>query len=395
MNSLLPLAEIVAPNLHVAVVHFPIALLAMGLACEVVAGLCRAASLRSAARWMILLGAMSALPVALSGLYAIRDLASAGGESMGAWRDVMESSRITPEQWTALLWHARLQGAATIAALLASVWFLACSDVARRVLYLPLLAVVTLSVLATVAGAHVAGEAVYRQGLGEVSRAATTPPPASLPGDWDGRAAYIFPPLQLHLLIAGAAISLGLVSLAAALRNTTLLGAPPPTKILVPGASRYTPTAPPPLLPASRLLLLTALVGLAAAAMGTWYLSRESQTRDPAALWSMAMPFPPRDVLAEANREELRRPAHIVAGSTLVLVPLVMAVWVRFRPRGRLVLSAASVIFLAAAAGQAYVGGLLLLDTPMGPLTRLQGDPPPAPPTTTSPATGATGSDAP
>src|SRR3954454_23424604 len=62
--------ELVSPNLHVVLVHFPLALLAAGLLVEVFSFLYRRSTVRVAGRWMILLGALSLVPTALTGAYA-------------------------------------------------------------------------------------------------------------------------------------------------------------------------------------------------------------------------------------------------------------------------------------------------------------------------------------
>ena len=64
----------IVPNLHVALLHFPIALLLLGTAIEVFSFLWRRSGVRIAARWMILLGALSMLPAAASGMFAFSDV---------------------------------------------------------------------------------------------------------------------------------------------------------------------------------------------------------------------------------------------------------------------------------------------------------------------------------
>ena len=67
--------ELVNPNLHVVLVHFPLALLLAGLAIEVFSFMYRRSSFRAAGRCMILLGALASVPTALSGAYAFADVA--------------------------------------------------------------------------------------------------------------------------------------------------------------------------------------------------------------------------------------------------------------------------------------------------------------------------------
>ena len=67
--------ELIQPNLHIAIVHFPIALLVVGVLLETFSFLgWRRSTLRVAARWMILLGAVLSAPTATSGIYALSDV---------------------------------------------------------------------------------------------------------------------------------------------------------------------------------------------------------------------------------------------------------------------------------------------------------------------------------
>lgn len=431
--------ELVHPNLHVAVVHFPIALLVTGVAGEVIGGLLGARGLRGAGRWMLLLGAMAGLPVSVSGLYALQDVARAGfGGDAGAylpWREVVEGAKFTDAQSAALTLHAQIQIAVTAAALAVCAIYIACSEAGRRVLYWPLLAVMLGTVAATMAGAHVGGESVYRHGTGvqraaenaaldegrtgsrrvvELADVSDTPPttepadtqphpetPGTRPiatapaspattrstglasglADLDLEAALrrVAPPLQVHGLLGGGAIALGVIALACALGNASALrtrsvvprAAGPKTVRGIPVGDEPAKIASPPMMPASRLLLLTAVVVAAAAVAGLWQLSVASGTRVPQELWETIAPFPPKDALSPDHREELRRLVHTVLGGTMLVLPMVLAGWTRLRPGGRLVLTVLGLAWLLAALAQLGVGSLLMFDTPAGPLWRL------------------------
>jgi uncharacterized membrane protein len=64
-----PAHELVNPNLHVVLVHFPIALLVIGTLIELFSFLgWRTSGFRIAGRWMIGLGALLAIPTSLSGI---------------------------------------------------------------------------------------------------------------------------------------------------------------------------------------------------------------------------------------------------------------------------------------------------------------------------------------
>ena len=70
-----------ARNWHVVLVHFPIGLLGMGLAIEILGFLWRRSSVRAAARWMILLGTLGCMTALTSGLYAFRQALSGNDEA--------------------------------------------------------------------------------------------------------------------------------------------------------------------------------------------------------------------------------------------------------------------------------------------------------------------------
>src|SRR3954471_1276956 len=67
--------EYITPNWHAVLIHAPLGLLSVGIAMEVLGlFLWRKSAARMAARWMILLGAITAVPAVTSGIYAYRDV---------------------------------------------------------------------------------------------------------------------------------------------------------------------------------------------------------------------------------------------------------------------------------------------------------------------------------
>lgn len=157
--------ELVTPNLHVALVHFPIALLVIGTLIELFAFLWRRSGFRSAGRWMILLGALLAVPVTFSGIYAYRDVAGINNPNdYGTWAEIRAASPMSEMQWEMLWDHTWQQIVATQLAVLAVLVWIACSDRYRRRLHIPLMLVLLLANLFMLAGAWHGGEMVYRQG---------------------------------------------------------------------------------------------------------------------------------------------------------------------------------------------------------------------------------------
>ena len=66
---------LVRPNLHVILIHYPLAMLVAGTLIELLSFVWPRGTFRAAGRWMILLGALLAVPTTFSGIYAMRDVA--------------------------------------------------------------------------------------------------------------------------------------------------------------------------------------------------------------------------------------------------------------------------------------------------------------------------------
>jgi uncharacterized membrane protein len=97
------LGNFISPNWHVALIHYPIALLSLGLLIELLSFWQRVAGLRSTGRWMILFGALSGLPVLTAGIYAFRDVVTPGPISLHSeWHQVVQRS-----EWISLHGGAR------------------------------------------------------------------------------------------------------------------------------------------------------------------------------------------------------------------------------------------------------------------------------------------------
>src|SRR5437764_8879087 len=88
--------EFISPNLHVVLIHYPLGLLIAGALIELFSFLWSRSGFRTAGRWMILLGALSAVPTTFSGIYALNSVAlshnSVGEET--PWSDVKAGSAV-------------------------------------------------------------------------------------------------------------------------------------------------------------------------------------------------------------------------------------------------------------------------------------------------------------
>jgi uncharacterized membrane protein len=353
--------EFVNPNLHVALVHYPLALLISGTLIELFSFLWRRHGFRAAGRWMILLGALSAIPTVLSGVYALYDVANPTGMSV-EWKQAVKDSPLNNQQWTMLKNHLLLETSATALAVLGAMVWIGCSDSWRHRLHLPLLSLLIGACALSAAGAWYAGEVVYRFGTGVGLRAGATTQPMTIE--------YFVPPLQTHMIFAGATIALALAALALAIRNLTLgapatqvdfiaaaLGAP---ATLIGGESEDALPPEPadvnlPWAPAARFWLLAALIGLVTAGLGVWVMAGGFGTWAPKELFS-------------AVRETPRRLAHVIAGGSIVVLLLILAMAARWGTRQKWVLLFFATLLVIAVAMQVWLGILMLYDTPQGPL---------------------------
>lgn len=396
------MVKLITPNWHVILIHYPMALLTAGLLIELFSFLWRRSGFRAAGRWMILIGTLSLLPTATSGLYAFRDAVSQ--QSGGTWADVKARSTMPPEGYAEMRSHIIDNSLATGLFLLGTLTWIASSDNWRRKLHVPLLLVLLMGCGFIMLSAWHGGEAVYRVGIArevgteskletavpEMRNPATENPEQGMtvahPTTPKEKLEWALPPIQVHVVMAGMVIAFSLVALALSIRKmthyaesaepenwfethnvteTTVVTPPAAsasgdaiarterTVISTPPDPALAGIAPLPSTPASRFWLLATLLGLMTATGGLWLTNN----------WTLAgikndMSDPGRDFW------------HIVFGVTIALVPLILAATTRWAPRGRIVLGTLSLLLLFVVAAQIWVGILLMYDSPEGGLTR-------------------------
>ncbi len=364
--------ELVNPNLHVALVHFPLGLLVVGTVIEVFSFFYRRSGVRAAGRWMILIGALSTLPVALSGMYALMDVTQMGNPQVdGAWADVVASSPLQGDARAMIERHAWVMAGAAVVSLFVVLTYLSSSDQWRNKLYPILLLMLVGAVGAAGFGAWVAGESVYMLRTG-----------VTLPGmgvEKQPGLTFFLPPEQIHLILAGTTMALLMLAYAVTLRRLTGIVETAP-----PAAAE--PTDPMAMLrsispdsvfsrvdvpPAERFWVLAAVVGVTTALAGWWILASESDAWRVATeshqsvlkyLWDMVRPRPGEMIN--------RRFAHLLLGGTIAVLPLVLAGLAHWRPRRRGTITLLSGLLLAIMAGQIWLGSLLLLDSIDGSVLR-------------------------
>jgi uncharacterized membrane protein len=337
--------------LHVILIHYPIALLFLGVAIEVFSFLWRRSSVRLAGRWMILLGALSMLPSAASGMFALSDV------------------EITSDiQHHLLNEHALWQSIATVLSVIVVVLWMACSDKWRRRLYWPSLVLLVLAVAMSVSGAWHGGEAVYRHGTGVVE--ATTQPVAR-------DLTSFYNPIEWHLLLAGFFAMFALAGVGTAyrriVRERELRRLPPGDEKPVAATWFW--------IVAAAFSVLTALVGLCyfASATDAWTIAvdkagRHGGTFDRIHAFLRTLLFDPKvGIFGETMRTgELtyrRRAFHVGNGVFLIVVTFLLAAHARWRPRNTTVLTLLAILLVLSLIAQIWLGSLMLFEGPQGPVT--------------------------
>ncbi len=422
----------IQPNFHAAMIHFPIGLLVAGLILELTGVCFRGVATRAAARWMIAVGALAMIPAALSGVYAISDVARrsmpVGQKVDVAWADVLKSTDLyggktsasdnEGDQWRMISGHVWRTAPATGGALLAVLLWMGASDRWRKRLYLPCGLLLIGSAGVMMWGAWMGGEAVYRHGtavrLNDRRTAPAVMHPATQPGAAremtearsPGTLAHVAPPLQSHVVFAGFAISFALAAMALAFRNASageiVLSAEDEEKLLTgvaePGVR---PAVPQDLAmlrmfkpaaamavakadaPAARLWLTAALFGVITSSLGLWFLSQQTDAASRASqdkrsiavvLWeTVKTPAPPPGPTTQPPENPLnlnRRFAHVIAGGVLIVLPLLMSALAKWAPRHRALLASLSLLLIVVIGVQVWIGVLMTLDTPGGSVTK-------------------------
>ena len=413
------LTEFVTPNWHVIAIHFPIGLLGMGVLLEWLSFAWSESQLRTSARWMILIGALLAIPAAMLGIYAYRDVVVPADSLAFNWHEVKRASQWSDNQWYYMGKHVWLESVGTGLAVLAVVLYLAMSDQGRRKLYWPGMLVMTGALGLMAAGAWYSGEAVYRYGTGvtpvKSSPIADEPPgfrpiqPAAVQADRDAsaplatsepaiperieqssasqqdaedpRAAWVeryLPPMQMHVLMAGLTIAFAMGAVGISIRRWSqpmwpTAGAVRVVNPAMPTSNPAIVTVGSPVVPATSLVtpgmvlrpvyaarfwVLATLFAVMTAAAGLW------MTGD----WRLdALIQPFRSDRMDVARDRLFW--HAAFGVTIVAASLLLALSTRVFRRARFITSLLILVVLAAASLQVWMGILLLYDGPSGSLT--------------------------
>jgi hypothetical protein len=181
----------------------------------------------------------------------------------------------------------------------------------------------------------------------------------------------------MHVIMAGTTVALGMAALGLSLRGTTRL---PVEQLPEPGriaqnldyrsALRSENDAGMPLVrepyarvPSGRFWLLTSLAGLLTVLGGWWVAAHFADVYDPMELWKITIS---RDGMPRITR----RIAHIAMGVTIVVLPLILSLVARFARGARMLLGIFALLLMISVAAQIWLGALLMLDSPIGTITR-------------------------
>ncbi len=350
---------LIQPNLHAVLVHYPIALLTLGVFIEVFGFFWRRSGVRTAGHWMIVLGTLACIPALTTGLYALRQTA-APGVMEGPWYEAVAQSKWTPAHWEVLSSHLSLMVGASIALLVSIIVWLGSADHARSRIYLLGMAILLVCVSLLVVGAHEGGELVYKHAT---AVGLASPPPVDPNATWLERLAVLIDPVELHLLLVGVAIALIGTSLALSVRRSAIAweNQMAETKAtaagLKPAADRgNTNFLNIPMLYPARFWVLSGIVTIMAAAAGLWIIGQWA----PGALLHY--------LSQQRHEDHWRTVLHANTAAALILLILLLALMMRWFPRRRFMMGIITTLLVLGLALQSWTGVLMLFDDSDGPL---------------------------
>lgn len=388
--------QFISPNWHPLLIHYPLAFLSAGILIELFSFLWPRGLFRAAGRWMILLGALLAIPAMTAGMYAFRGAVSSGAAHphMSAWHDVAKSSNWTSDQWYLMTRHVWLNSIGVAALAIAVASWVASTDPWRRRLYWPVMLVLIGSMGLFGVGSWYSGEAIYRHGTAvelPSNHPSATRVGGGEAGSDDSRAPqrhgikWYVPPLELHMVLAGIMVALSVGALALTLRRLertapgsepaetigpedSTMGTSAPETVIAPDVIAAPPagavvvrtyTTPMGPIHAGRFWLLGCFAAICTAVAGIWSVIDVFTAERLRKNWAQ---------LTESDHRRLL--AHSIVGVCLIVVSLLLAALARFGRRRR----ALSLFFLAVLVIliglQIWLGVAMVYDGHNGPLYR-------------------------
>jgi uncharacterized membrane protein len=379
---------LIIPNYHVILIHAPLALLAIGTLIELFAFLWPRSTFRQAGRWMLLIGALSAIPAATSGLFAARQALS--DEEETSWALLQHSQKFqSDQQWEVLRDHVMLNAIAVgVFAFLVVAW-LGSTDRVRRRLHLVFLIILLTGMGLLTAGAWHGGELVYRYSTGAISSPASQPstsPTTAEQAHTHGitgktireKVENVLPPIQAHVIMAGWVVAMALAALGLSIRQISMAPSPRGDEAevdqqladaLAPGralasdpsfnvekarASLLGEVEPPPVvIPPARFWLIAMLLALITAPIGWWVVDILNV-----------------NAAIDYLKHYTRPMAHSILGGSIVVLTIILAIISRWAGRNKAAVLLFALLLLCVLAAQVWVGILLLYDGNQGALTR-------------------------
>lgn len=367
------------PNLHAMLVHYPLALVTLGVVIEFLSVLFwRKSSIRTAGRWMVVIGILMAVPTVTTGMYALRDTVDTGGTSE-IWANITAASPWSDDHWHALKDHLSYTVSGVLLLLAGIVVWIAGTDAARKNMYLLGLVVLIVSAGLIGYGAHYGGQLVYRHGTAvlvtspDVAAAPRSAEPSvdegleapaveeALPGIPEGVSA-----LEMHLFFAGCAIALiaAAIGLSVRLSNVAWENRFAEEKAVAAG---YRPAGKMgqdsnllaiAIIYPGTLWIIAVLLSLAAAALGLW-LFGVSSVGDLVS-----------KVRSNQGNDHWRPVLHVYYGLSIIALSILTGIVMRLWPRRRLLMGILCTLLVLAVIGQAWTGTIMLFDGTKGPVMR-------------------------
>lgn len=355
---------LVQPNLHAALIHIPLALITVGVLLEILTVVfwnLRKSTVRTAGRWMLVLGILAAVPTLTTGLYALHQTAGAGSSHGEAWETVVSRSNWSPEQWDTVREHVKWMTVGTLTLLLGIIIWISGTDSARRNMYLLGIVVLIVAGGMIAYGGHQGGELVYQYGVGVKTAVVSPDAGGDLPVAVDSGNETNY--LELHVLSAGAAIALVAAAIALSIRLSNVLwenrfaeekavaaGYRPAGRMGQNGNLLSIPVIYPGVFWILAILALAVTVALGLSTLGMW---------KPQDVWSYLQ--------TKQARDEMRPVVHVWLGLGIVVLSILLGVLLKFSPRRRLLTGISATLLAVLVIGQVWTGVLMLFDGTTSP----------------------------
>lgn len=367
------IGTLIEPNLHAALVHFPVALVTVGVLLEILCVLFwRKSTLRTAGRWMLVIGILAAIPTLTTGLYALRQTVSSTAPQSEFWEAVTAASSWSDAQWQTVATHVTYSAIGALLLLLSIVIWIGGTDNARRNMYLLGIVVLIVGASLIAYSASHGGDLVYRFGTGvQMSDVSGSAAPGAGEIDMSGSAqpddfAAGFSWLEMHLFFAGCAIALvaAAIALSARLSNVAWENRFAEEKAV---ASGYRPAGKMgqesnllsiPIIYPGAFWIVSVLLLLVTAAIGLWVFGVRS-VNDLLTL-----------LRSKQVNDEWRPVLHLYAGASLIFLAMVLGLVMKIWPRRRLIMGMLCTLILIAVVAQSWIGILMLFDGNTGPVLR-------------------------